>query len=509
MKDFKFLRKHYKFDLTPFFIALIYLVFCALGSNQSVWFDESYSGLLIRFDFSKIWELTSADVHPPLYYFSLKLWSLVFGSSDFSLRMMSAFFGALAIIVIFYLVKSKFNLKTANFATLLLSVSPFFIRYGQEMRMYTLSVFLMTLATYILFKAIDSNSRKYWLFYGLTISLGMWTHYFTAFAWLAHLVFLFFHYRKEIFNRNIIYSYLLAILVFLPWLPILFAQTKRVQSGFWIPPVSLTTLPSFFYHAFFSESTWYAFLPIKIITSLSLIVIAYITYRKLKKTKSLSLKLLAVTAFLPPLMLFVISMPPLRPVFIDRYLLYSAVFVCLVIYIIISQSISKVNINSIRETKIDALKLLAAASLVLSIMLGLFYNQTRQPNSQIKTVISQINLPILAGDNLIFYQALFYHTDKKPVYTIRNWRDINFPPNEPLDALPVHGKIALNNNLPVVVYSNLTDFAKYHNNFILLQHKDNYSTIGSSKLAGLKNFYIKKQYHQHDYIMTEYIKVNN
>ena len=60
-------------------------------AKASIWFDEAFSAYLIRYDFAKIWHLTSVDVHPPLYYFALKIWSLIFGTSDFGLRSLSVF----------------------------------------------------------------------------------------------------------------------------------------------------------------------------------------------------------------------------------------------------------------------------------------------------------------------------------------------------------------------------------------------------------------------------------
>ena len=39
----------------------------------SIWFDEAFSAYIIRYDFAKIWHFTSVDVHPPLYYFALKI----------------------------------------------------------------------------------------------------------------------------------------------------------------------------------------------------------------------------------------------------------------------------------------------------------------------------------------------------------------------------------------------------------------------------------------------------
>ena len=95
------------------FLTLVFLTI----SKASIWFDEAFSAYIIRFNFSEIWHYTSVDVHPPLYYFLLKIWSLFFGSSDFALRSMSAFFGALTIILSYFLVKRLYDRKNALFAS--------------------------------------------------------------------------------------------------------------------------------------------------------------------------------------------------------------------------------------------------------------------------------------------------------------------------------------------------------------------------------------------------------
>ena len=91
--------------LIPVIACLIFMVFCMLNISGTIWFDESYSAYLVRGNFGDIWRMTSLDVHPPFFYFLLKIWSSIFGYTDFSMRFMSVFFGAVAIIFAFHLLK--------------------------------------------------------------------------------------------------------------------------------------------------------------------------------------------------------------------------------------------------------------------------------------------------------------------------------------------------------------------------------------------------------------------
>lgn len=112
--------------LMPVLIASGYMLLCSANLHQSVWFDEAYSGALVKFNFDEIWSMTAADVHPPLYYFLLKIWSMMFGSADYVLRFLSVFFGALTIIIGFFLIRREFGLKTATMSSLALAMLPIF-----------------------------------------------------------------------------------------------------------------------------------------------------------------------------------------------------------------------------------------------------------------------------------------------------------------------------------------------------------------------------------------------
>ena len=50
-------------------------------TRWSVWFDEAFSVYLARFNIAEIVHFTSLDVHPPLYYWLLKGWTVIFGHS--------------------------------------------------------------------------------------------------------------------------------------------------------------------------------------------------------------------------------------------------------------------------------------------------------------------------------------------------------------------------------------------------------------------------------------------
>ena len=67
---------------------LPYIVFVILSSfsvslvfNNNLWFDEAYTLSLIQHIYSKIIEILKTDMHPPLYFLSLKCFCEIFGYS--------------------------------------------------------------------------------------------------------------------------------------------------------------------------------------------------------------------------------------------------------------------------------------------------------------------------------------------------------------------------------------------------------------------------------------------
>lgn len=64
-------------------------VMVSLCFNNSVWFDEAYSTFMARQSYWGIIEQNLTDVHPPLYYFVLKLVTSVFGYNLLVMKLVS------------------------------------------------------------------------------------------------------------------------------------------------------------------------------------------------------------------------------------------------------------------------------------------------------------------------------------------------------------------------------------------------------------------------------------
>lgn len=412
-------------------------------TKSSIWFDEAFGAYLIRFDFWEIARYTAADVHPPFYYWLLKIWGMLFGANELTLRSMSVFFGAIAIFFGYLLMKRLFNRNVALYSLLFMVLAPMFIRYSQEMRMYTLVTAIALAATYVLTIAIESKSRKPWLIYGILVSLGMWTHYFSALIWLSHWLWRAWvirrtqskqKARRAFFSKEWVVAHSVAVGLFLPWLPALAYQVLTVQiSGFWIPPVSPITLPNFLTNVFYYQdqntvNSWQTLLLFVIL--IVFIALAIRLYRTQKEAERQKYMLIFAIAFVPVLLLFVLSMPPLRSSFTDRYLVTAALGMSLFIGVTLA-----LGSQFMRRNWQKGLALLVIGAMVIGIgnvyILG-NYNKTLYQSNNTQQLLETIAATskgkeaVIADSPWLFYEAVFYTTPTHPVYFLDATTDYRY-----------------------------------------------------------------------------------
>ena len=121
------------------------LRFYNLGA-QSLWADEGNSAALAGRSFAGIAADASNDIHPPLYYWLLHLWTRLFGTTEAALRSLSALIGTLLVLAVATLGTKIFNSATGLVAAAFAALAPFQVYYSQEARMYILAALEATLA---------------------------------------------------------------------------------------------------------------------------------------------------------------------------------------------------------------------------------------------------------------------------------------------------------------------------------------------------------------------------
>lgn len=184
--------------------------------NQSLWLDEATSILVARdFSFSEIiTKFSPGDFHPPLYYFVLKIWISIFGSSEISARMLSVLFG-IGTVYVAYLIGSKlFSKPVGRWATLFLATAPLHFYYALEARMYSMETFLSALLMWFFL-------IRRWVYFTLVGVLLVYTDYLPLLIFIP--LFLLVLENKSILKKFLLSSLGIFILT-LPWLPIFYKQ---------------------------------------------------------------------------------------------------------------------------------------------------------------------------------------------------------------------------------------------------------------------------------------------
>jgi hypothetical protein len=125
--------------------------------GEGLWIDEAFSIWLARRPWGEMvrW-VASVDQHPPLYYTLLHGWIRIFGDGEASARALSALFGALTLPVVYLLGRRLVDEKVGLISALVLTVSPFHVRFAQEARMYTLLALSGSLALDALVSLLDT-----------------------------------------------------------------------------------------------------------------------------------------------------------------------------------------------------------------------------------------------------------------------------------------------------------------------------------------------------------------
>ena len=150
---------------------------------QNFWRDEAFTYVVSRNNIGDIIKLTAGDFNPPLYYVLIHYWMMVFGSSEFAMRMLSfTFFIATAYVA--YLIMHtvwKISEKKSIIYVGLFLFNPFLLTYAFEARMYSMLAFFASLSYY----AFLTKKRR------LNIAscvLGLYTHYFMVFILLTQAI---------------------------------------------------------------------------------------------------------------------------------------------------------------------------------------------------------------------------------------------------------------------------------------------------------------------------------
>lgn len=317
-----------------------------IGLQQSVWFDEAYSIILAKQPVVNLIHLTSMDTHPPFYYLLLKGWAGLFGWSEFALRSLSVVAFGGSIVVGAILVRRLFGVRAALISLPVAALSPFLLRYGFEIRMYALASLIGISATYVLVVARETRGKtqqwRLYVIYALLVAIGVYTLYYTALLWIAHLVWqvvLAYKDKKPIVKTPWFMSYVGAVLLFLPWLPLFVSQITNGALAAISQPMTLDNLGGIVSFAFLYEPAWQLDGYTTIIIVFVMVLIGVLTYRAFKvasKKEKTYLWLLALYILVPVVVIALVSLA--KPLYVERYISHILIGGLLFVGVIIAEA---------------------------------------------------------------------------------------------------------------------------------------------------------------------------
>ena len=135
------------------FLGILSFLVCLFQAfGQDIWFDEVFSVNFIQHSYREIAALTGKDVHPPLYYWYLKLFHdigkvLVPAASSIVLCKLASMLPFVGIFVYtLTAIRKNFGLHIAGLFWFLVMTMPQISNYTVEIRMYSLALFFITAA---------------------------------------------------------------------------------------------------------------------------------------------------------------------------------------------------------------------------------------------------------------------------------------------------------------------------------------------------------------------------
>lgn len=231
-------KRIYKLEIM---IAICMVLPIMLG--RCIWYDEAFSIQMAQQSFVDILNYTISDVHPPLYYFILKIVTVLLGKNFLAYRVVSLIPFAIMIVVFGQVLHKKYGYKAACEGILLFLGAPKILVYAVEIRMYSWCM-LMVLCSFLLACDIweeylrEKVAMKKWICLSIINVLAAYLHYFAGAAVILISIGLLgmgmYKKRSILFVKQWIVSMGITFILYIPWLRVFLEQLQEVRQDYWI-----------------------------------------------------------------------------------------------------------------------------------------------------------------------------------------------------------------------------------------------------------------------------------
>ena len=332
-----------KFQENNIFIYVSVLLIILLGlifrfynvGYENLWLDEIFSfwvtdpNLSFTETFSRV---KSTESIPFLYYYLIKICNSIFGYDPIVGRIFSAVLGFSSIFTISILCKKFVDNKSYLLSLCLTSLNIFLIAYSQEMRVYTLTFFLISLALIFFFNLYDEIGSKVltknFFFFSLFMSMSIFSHPFSIIILASLICFTFINYfffkeKNQKINISLTIVSILTLFFLFHYLQYVSLITDTID---WIKQPDLKFYSNFYFSKFFGSRL------LGIIHLAILIILSLYLWRKIIiNKKMIFLFIMLFLSYLTPLVYGYF----LKPIIFPRYIMFVLIPIILIISILI------------------------------------------------------------------------------------------------------------------------------------------------------------------------------
>ena len=178
MKNFK--NQSNKLPYIIFGILSLFSV--SLIFNNNLWFDESYTLSLIQHDFPKIIEILKTDMHPPLYFLSLKVFCMIFGYSIPITKVFSVLGYIATLSIGLTVIKKHFDSTTSIIYMLTVGAVPMSLYFSVQQRSYQWCIFFVTLSFIEALLFIENHKIHHCVIFVIASLFSAYNHLYALLA---------------------------------------------------------------------------------------------------------------------------------------------------------------------------------------------------------------------------------------------------------------------------------------------------------------------------------------
>ncbi len=246
--------------------AAIIILHITLIFDRVVWGDEAFSANIIRgTNYAGIFErVYYLENHPPLYYYVLRIFADLFGYKIpvYHLVSVLCFTGAAALALTG--IRKKLGALPVAFFLVFAGLSSTCSEYVQEIRMYELCFFLLTVCVFCTMHILTDYRKKWpWIVYVICGVLASYSHYY-ALVTAGILLFItslavFIREKGKTWLYGVV-SIVSFLLLYGPWISVMIRQMGYVKGSWWMDtPESLDKV---LLYVFGNDYTKFVFIPL-------------------------------------------------------------------------------------------------------------------------------------------------------------------------------------------------------------------------------------------------------